>query len=121
MRKRPISVTIMGWLFIAAGAVGLLYHATGFGTRHPLDSEFFWICSLRLLAILGGVFLLRGRNWARWLLVVWLGYHVALSVLHAPFELVVHSLLFVLVLYLLFRSRASAYFRGMKMTAPGPE
>ena len=56
--------------------------------------------------------MLRGSNWARWLLIVWLGYHVALSVFHAPFELVVHSLLFAAVLYFLFRPQATAYFRG---------
>jgi hypothetical protein len=56
--------------------------------------------------------MLRGKNWARWLLVFWLGYHVALSVLHPPFALVLHSLLFAAVLYFLFRPQASVYFRG---------
>jgi hypothetical protein len=75
---------------------------------------------VRLVAIICGAFMLRGRNWARWGLVVWLAYHVVLSALHTPFELLVHGLLFAVVLYFLFRQRASAYFRGAKATAQNP-
>ena len=110
MSKRPLSITIISWIFIAAGVVGLAYHANEFRTRSPFDYELLWVCFVRLLAILAGVFMLRGSNWARWLLVLWLGYHVGLSFLHTPFELIVHSLLFVAVLYFLFRAPASAYF-----------
>jgi hypothetical protein len=113
MSKRPRSITVISWIFVAAGVVGLAYHATEFKAQRPFDYDFLWVCFLRLLAILCGVFVLRGSNWARWGLVVWLGYHVILSVLHTPFELLVHSLLFVAVLYFLFRPQASAYFRGM--------
>ncbi len=56
--------------------------------------------------------MLRGRNWARWLLLVWLAFHVILSAFHALFELVVHSLLFAVIAYSLFRPRVSAFFRG---------
>jgi len=112
MNKRPRSVTVVSWLFIAAGVVGLTYHATEFKAQRPFDSELLWVCFVRLLAIVCGTFMLRGRNWARWGAVVWLGYHVILSVLHSPFELLTHSLLFIAVLYFLCRPRASAYFRG---------
>jgi len=118
MSKRPRSITVISWIFIAAGLVGLTYHATEFNAQRPFDEDFLWVCSVRLLAILCGVFMLRGRNWARWGLVVWLGYHVGLSVLHTPFELLVHSLLFAAVLYFLFRPQASAYFRGATATGP---
>src|SRR6266480_6584462 len=121
MSKRPRSITVISWIFVAAGVVGLAYHASEFKARRPFDYDFLWVCFVRLLAILCGVFMLRGSNWARWLLVVWLGYHVALSVLHAPFELVVHSLLFAAVLFFLFRAPASAYFRGATRTAQNPK
>jgi hypothetical protein len=55
---------------------------------------------------------LRGRNWARWLLVAWLVYHVILSVFHPLPQLIMHGLLLVVMAYFLFRPRASAYFRG---------
>ena len=110
MSKRPLSITIISWIFIAAGAIGLVYHGNEVRTRRPFEYELLWVCLVRLLAILAGLFMLRGSNWARWLLVLWLGYHVGLSFLHTPFELIVHSILFVAVLYFLFRAPASAYF-----------
>lgn len=55
--------------------------------------------------------MLRGHNWARWLLVTWIAYHVILSAFHAWSELAMHALLLAVVAYFLFRSRASAYFR----------
>lgn len=112
MPKRPHSITVIGWVFIAAGAVGLAYHATEFKADRPFQYETVWICLLRLLAIVCGAFMLRGSNWARWLLVIWLGYHLLLSTLHTAVQLVVHGLLFAAVLYFLFRSQASVYFRG---------
>jgi len=112
MRKRPHSITIIGWLFLVAGIVGLAYHATEFKAQRPFDYELVWVCFVRLLAILCGVFILRGSNWSRWLLVVWLGYHVVLSALHTPFELAVHGLLFAVILFFLFRAPASAYVRA---------
>ena len=112
MKKRPLSITIISWLFLAAGVIGLAYHATEFKAQHPFENDAVWVCLVRFLAILCGTFMLRGSNWARWLLVVWMGYHIVLSVLHSPLQLVVHSLLFAVILYFLFRPQASAYFRG---------
>ena len=121
MNKRPRSITVISWIFLAAGFIGLAYHATEFNAQSPFEYDVVWVCFVRLLAILCGVFMLRGSNWARWLLVVWLGYHVILSVLHTPFELLVHSLLFAGVLYFLFRPQASVYFRPTSPPSRIPE
>ena len=98
-------------MFIAAGVIGFAYHVTEF--KLPVKSEIVWVCLLRLLAVLGGVFVLRGHNWARRLLLLWIAYHVILSAFHSLSELVVHGLLFAAVAYVLFRPKASAYFRGV--------
>ena len=112
LRKRPRSITIIAWLFLGAGAIGLVYHATEFRAQHPFEYDVIWVCIVRLLAILSGLFVLRGSNWARWLLLVWLAYHVILSAFHSLSELAMHSLLLCVVAYFLFRQQASAYFRG---------
>ena len=114
MIKRPLSVTIIGWLFIAAGTVGLVYHATEFKTDRPFQCELVVICLIRLFAIVCGVFMLRGRDWARWGILVWVAYHVILSAFHTLSELVIHSLLFVVVAWFLLRARASVYFRAAR-------
>lgn len=64
----------------------------------------------RLLALVGGVFMLYGRNWARWLLVAWMVFHLVISALHSTMQLVLHALIFTVILYFLFRRSASAYF-----------
>ena len=111
MTKRPISVTIIGCLFVAAGIVGLVYHATEFTTDRPFQYELVLVCVVRLLAIICGAFMLRGHNWARCGLLVWIAYHVALSAFHSAFEFVMHGLLLAVITWFLLRPRVSAYFR----------
>ena len=111
MNKRPLSVTVIGCIFIAAGVVGFAYHVPEFKSLRPFPNEIVWGLFVRLLAVLGGVFVLRRHNWARWLLLAWIGFHVVLSAFHSWSELIVHAVVFVVVGYVLFRPRASAYFR----------
>jgi formate hydrogenlyase subunit 3/multisubunit Na+/H+ antiporter MnhD subunit len=114
MTKRPPSVTVIGCLFAAAGLVGLAYHASEFKAMPAFQYELVWVCFVRLLAILCGIFMLRGRNWARWGLLGWVAYHVILSAFHSPAALVMHSLLFAVVAYFLLRPHVSAYFRSTR-------
>jgi uncharacterized membrane protein HdeD (DUF308 family) len=107
MHKRPLSITIIGWTFIAVGIVGLIYHST-----HPKEDYIVWILFLRLLALVCGVCMLFRQNWARWLTAAWLVYHVYLSVHHKTSELIIHALLFVVIVFFLFRRAATAYFRS---------
>jgi uncharacterized membrane protein len=111
MSKRPITITLLAWLLIAVGVLSTASHFAQFRSHPPTPSELFWICLLGLLAVVAGVFLLRGSNWARWLALVWMAFHVALSVFHPLHELIVHSLFLALFAYLLFRPAARAYFR----------
>ena len=102
-KKRPLAITIISWVFIAVGSVALCYHLMPSHLAELRNTnELFWVCLVRLLAIVCGVFMLLGFNWARWLLVIWIAYHVVLSAFHSLFEVVVHGLLFGIVVYLLF-------------------
>ncbi len=124
MSRRPRTITVIGWLFIAVGAVGLTYHllpqqVAEFKARHGTAAELVWVCAVRAVAVLCGVFLLRGCNWARWLLAAWMAFHVVLSLFHSAMEAVVHALLFGVLGFVLFRPQASAYFRRRE-AGPGP-
>ena len=110
MKKRPLSVTIIGWLFILVGTIGFLYHANELRSPRRFGSELIWVCVLRLVAIVSGVFLLRGSNWARWVLLIWMAYHVGLGVLHSWSDVLTHSLLLIVIAFFLLRPQASAYF-----------
>lgn len=121
MNKRPLSVTTIAWLYVIVGAVGLAYHATEFKLARPFENDAVWVCLVRLLAIVAGVFMLRGRNWARWLAIAWMAWHVYLSVFHPLSELIMHSVLLVVFAFFLFRPPASTWFRAAKINPPcGP-
>ena len=105
--QRPLAFTIIGWLFIAAGSVGFLYHIMELNLRDPLANDTVWVSLVRLLAVLGGVYLLRGRSWARWLLIIWVAFHVGLSAFHTHTGLLAHSVLLVVVAWFLLRPRAA--------------
>ncbi|MBI3465333.1 MAG: hypothetical protein HY000_20085 [Planctomycetes bacterium] len=120
MGKRPRSITVISWIFIAVGCVALAAALLPFDAaaaqlaaeikaRHL---ELWFMLIARVLAVVCGVFMLYGFNWARWLLVIWLAYHLVLGALHGPLGLFVHSVLTAVVAYYLFRPRASEYFRG---------
>lgn len=126
--RRPPTITAIGWLFIIAGAAGLLndlwplltpdasrqlakLKADGLADLGPA-----W--SIRLLGIVGGAGILRGRNWARWLLVAWMAFHIGVSLFHTLPELLTHGAIFAPILYLLFRRASEPYFRA-GTTAPG--
>jgi hypothetical protein len=122
MNRRPVSVAIIGCLFLAAGAVGLAYHATEIRAERLFENDAVWVCLVRLLAMVGGAFLLRGRDWARWLLAAWMAYHIVLSAFHSLEQLLAHCLLFGVIAWFLFRPRTSAFFRrGRVESAQAPE
>jgi hypothetical protein len=116
MIHRPLTITITGWLFVVVGVLSLgrqflklFDRPPGLVASVPQD---FWPAAITALAAgLAGVFILYGANWARWLLAAWLAFHVVLSLFHGAFELVVHTGLAALVVWLLFRTPAAAWFR----------
>src|SRR5262245_53663552 len=111
MSKRPRSVTFISWVFIAAGVIGFSYHVVKFNAHDPFDYDGIWVCVVRLLAIVGGVFMLHGWNWARWLSILWIAAHTILSIFHPLSELFMHSLLLAVFAFFLFRPQASEFFR----------
>jgi len=110
MTKRPLTVTLISGLFFVAGVVAIIYHATELGPSRPFRAELVWTLGVRLLAIVGAVFLFRAHNWARWLLVLWMAFHVVLSSLHSVSKLIVHGLLLALIAFFLFRPSSSVFF-----------
>ena len=106
--KRPWEVTILGLVFIFAGSVGLYYHVT----QDKLSWEMTPVLLLRLAAVVGGIFLLLGKNWARWLTVMWLALHVVISAFHSMEQMAAHGVLLAVVTYFLFKDRAAEYFHS---------
>ena len=102
-------MTIIACVYVVTGAIGLAYHFTKFKAHHPFQHDFVWVELLRLLAIVCGVYMLRGHNWVRWLALAWIAFQVILSVFHTLSERAIHSLFCVVLAYLLFRPAATRY------------
>jgi hypothetical protein len=110
--KRPLAVTIIGWLFIVSGAVGIIYHFNELNIGDPLFNDAILILFVRLLAIIGGVLVLRKAGIGRWLLVAWMGYHVVLSYFHPMSELIMHAILWIGISIALFHPRVTEFFKS---------
>lgn len=107
MRRRPISVTLLACLYLAIGVIAFAAHFHGL-LAHQQDAV--WVEVTEFLAIVIGVFLLRGDNWARWLAILWIAFHVAISI-HEPLALAIHSAFLVLIAWILFRAASRQWFR----------
>jgi hypothetical protein len=123
MNKRPRSITVISWIFVAFGSIalltGVLPNVNTTAAQRIAELKGHWYVHVsRMVMVLGGVFMLYGFNWARWLLVVWMAFHLVIGALHSPFQLLMHTLIFAIILYFLFRPPASAYFRGTRAEPP---
>jgi hypothetical protein len=105
---RPLSVTILSWLYIGVGAVGFVFH---FSELLAFHGDSMAIELTELLAILCGVFMLRGRNWARWLALAWMAFHVAISY-PVPRQIAIHFLFLAVIAWVLFHPAAMRFFGG---------
>jgi hypothetical protein len=111
--KQPWVVTAIGILSIAAGAAGFVSHM-----HRPMDRWVIVAALIGVLAVVGAVFLLMGRGWARWLLLVWLAFHVGISALDSLGKLAFHAVLLLVIGYALLRPPASEYFRAKRRVEP---
>ena len=105
--RRPFQVTVLGWLFVLVGIVSTAYHLW----RGALDRWTVPIVLVGAVAVVAGVFLLRGARWARWLLLVWLAFHVAVSALDSLSVALPHAVLLLVVGYVLLGPPTAKYFQ----------
>jgi hypothetical protein len=100
--------------------------ADGYSDLHPLA---MWLFPAQWLFLaMFGVFMLRGFNWARWMLVAWVGYHTfqsiahtrfellfnALYYVHSPWEALAHMHVYIAILCIVFTPSAHRYFRAAR-------
>lgn len=105
-RKRPVSILVLSCLYIAVGAIGFIYH---FSELIALQPDSIWIELTELLGLIAGAFMLRGQNWARWLALAWIAFHVAIS-FPVIRQVAIHSAIFAAIAWILFRADAGRYF-----------
>ena len=105
--KRPISVLIVAALYLAVGTVGFIAH---FPRQTAIHGDDVVVEITELVAFTAGMFLLRGQNWARWLALSWILFHVGISYFDGIRPVLIHSLLCALIAWALFHAAANRYF-----------
>ena len=105
-KKRPVAVLVVACLYLAVGVGGFAVH---FRELMAWQQDAVWAEATELLAVVAGVFLLRGQNWARWLALAWMAFHVAISfpVLR---QVAMHAVIFAGIAWLLLRAERRRYF-----------
>ena len=112
--KRPITVTLIALLLLLSGVAGIAYHLTDVKTWHPFPYGYVAILLIRVLAIVAGIYMLRGHNWARWVALLWIAFHLAISFFNSWSQVAVHTVVLAIFAYVLLRPAATAYFRPPK-------
>lgn len=110
--RRPVPVLVVACLFLLVGIIGFIYHF-----QQLQQPDGIWIEIIEALAVLSGAFMLRGQNWARWVALGWMAFHVALSAFGAVRELFIHALILAGIAWLLFLPESRRYF-GRSQNAP---
>ena len=113
--RRPIAVVVVVAAYLAVGVGGFVVHWRDL-LANP--SEGVWMELTELLAVITGVYLLRGRNWARWLAVAWIAFHIGLSAFGQVRELVMHIVMAVVIVWLLFRPESTRWFSAAREGDP---
>lgn len=108
--RRPMTVLLVSCLYMAVGSIGFLVNLS---KLTAMQQDGLWIELTELLALFAGVFMFHGRNWARWLALVWMAFHVAIS-FPVIRQVVTHSIIFTLIAWVLFRSDTRRYFKPLK-------
>jgi hypothetical protein len=123
---------VISWVALVIGGLTLLLilrptssegqrHVAEYRSQHPF--LYARLCAGPIVALISGLFILRGFNWARWLFVLWFGYNLMENIAHvsrkpplfpalAAVPTLSAGLFFGAGAYLLFRPSARTFFRG---------
>ena len=105
--KRPWPVIVIATLYLLVGVVGFTVHFRELLARHA-DAPAIEITEL--LAVVSAVGLLMRQNWARWLALAWILFHVGLSLFDPWGKLVIHAAFCAMIAWALFQPDTRRWF-----------
>jgi hypothetical protein len=106
--KRPIPVMIVAAVYLLVGAGGFFVHFPELTAGHR---DAIAIELTELLAVVAAVGLILRQNWARWLALAWVVFHVVISLFHPLRELLIHVALCFVIAWLLFQPATARWFK----------
>lgn len=107
-KKRPWPVMVIAVLYLLVGIAGFSFHLSELLARHP---DALAIEATELLAAISAVGLLMRQNWARWLALAWIVFHVFISLFHPLQELAIHVAFCLLIAWALFQPESARWFK----------
>jgi hypothetical protein len=118
--KRPISITIVSWFLILQGIIGIAGILLSKKDQITIDSientqiqfQTVYILIGMLTSILCGIFVLRRKNWARWLYTLWSGVGIFISPTKIGFSLMILPGFFkyLIIVFFLFSHKSNKWF-----------
>ena len=97
-----------------------MFHLSDLRNPQLAPYELVFVSIVGLIAAVIGVYMLWGHNWARWLAMAWIAFHVVVSAFHSLTEFAMHGLIFALFVYALFQSESAKYFSRRPRNDSGP-
>lgn len=117
MTSRPRPVSVVAWLQIIVGILGIVIPVAGAVRAGELVQGTVTVASVNLVWLISGILLLRRITWAQWLSLAWLVLHVGIAALHYMQLAILHALLLPIFAYALFSRESGDWFRSS--TSPG--
>ena len=118
MNKRPYEVTVVAWILIVVGIVTIASSASALEPPQLFQAGNLGITAVRLLGLVGGIFLLRRQFWAWVLSLAWVAFHTVIGFLNSVGQGVVHLAIFTLIAVALLRSDVRLWFRTRPAATP---
>jgi len=131
--KRPIYITIISWFFIAYAVLSLIPklaliiipEAYEMAAELSASQGNYWVVHVpfwvqimhayigSIVLIISGIFMLKGRAWAKNLLVIWMlsVLVITFSVAGFSFHMYAKSIVTIIIILLLYRPAAGNYFK----------
>jgi cytochrome b561 len=78
----------------------------------PVSLQYVMLYAGLWIVIVSGIFMLQGKNWARFLYVIWCSIGAVVEIITSPMKaaMVPGLVVFAIIVFFLFRPKANAYF-----------
>jgi len=122
MKIRPTSITVISWFLIISAGISLVStlaiinnsEALALMEKNSLPISFQHAITYvgLVVMIVSGVAMLKGKNWARFLYVIWSVVGLVIGIATSPMKaaMIPGFVVFLVVAFFLFRPKASAFF-----------
>jgi hypothetical protein len=126
IKERPISIIVIAWVLFFIAVFSLLMCSLAFLTpifatnnpalrealaKNPIPAaQYLLPFADAIVYIVSATFMLGGANWARLLYISWGAFSLVIACFTSPAKPILGIVLYLVVVFFLLRSKASAYF-----------